>query len=157
MSATKLPKNSLDNHLHSQNIRLYTPSRPKSARYSLVGEERHTHLSEIEYKTLSDVLTALRQGNSITLVSSETYMTTQEAAEVLNVSRPYFVKLLEDGEIPFTKVGNRRRVLAKDLLSYKNIRDAERRQALQEFSAGIYEDGLYDLDYETVQKILNDD
>lgn len=153
MPTTKHPKNFIDS---SRNIRLYTPS-PPNTRYSLVAEESSIHLSDDEYSILSSVLTDLRQGNSITLVPGETYMTTQQAAEVLNVSRPYLVKLLENGEIPFIKVGNRRRVLVKDVLSYKAERDVERRQALQEFSAGIYEDGLYDLDYESVCEMLKDD
>lgn len=153
MPTTKHPKNCIDS---SQNIMLYTPS-PPNTRYSLVAEERSTHLSDDEYNILSSVLTDLRQGNSITLVPSETYMTTQQAADALNVSRPHLVKLLEQGEIPFMKVGNRRKVLVKDVLSYKAERDVERRQALQEFSDGIYEDGLYDLDYESVCEMLKDD
>ncbi|WP_206815368.1 helix-turn-helix domain-containing protein [Chroococcus sp. FPU101] len=153
MPTTKHSKKFTDS---SQNIRVYTPLLP-NIRYSLVDDGLPTYLSDIEYSILSSVLTDLRQGNSITLVPSEAYMTTQEAADVLNVSRPYFVKLLENGEIPFSKVGNRRRVLVKDVLSYKTQRDTERRQTLEEFSAGIYEDGLDDLDYGSVCEMLKDD
>lgn len=139
----------------NQNIKVYKPSLP-NARYSLVAEESSIHLTDSEYSILLSILADLRQGNSITLVPNEAYMTTQQAADVLNVSRPYFVKLLENGDIPFIKVGNRHRVLVENVLSYKEQRDAERRQALEEFSAGIYEDDLDELDYESVCEMLKD-
>ena len=129
----------------------------KDTDYSLLVKGHKILLSEQEYETISNVLTALRQGNSFTVVSEESYMTTQQAADVLNVSRPYLVKLLENHEIPFTKVGNRRKVLVKDLLAYKEQRDAQRRQIIREFSASIYEDDLDELDYESVSEIINED
>ncbi|MEA5535295.1 helix-turn-helix domain-containing protein [Crocosphaera sp. XPORK-15E] len=129
----------------------------QDADYSLLVKGHKIPLSEQEYETISNLLTALRQGKSVTVVPDETYMTTQQAAEVLNVSRPYLVKLLENDEIPFTKVGNRRKVLVKDLLAYKEQRDTERRQVIREFSASIYEDGLDELDYESVSQIINED
>ncbi len=129
----------------------------KDAEYSLLGKGNQILLSEDEYETICNILTDLRQGNSVTVVSEESYMTTQQAADVLNVSRPYLVKLLENHEIPFTKVGNRRKVLVKDLLAYKEQRDAERRQIIREFSASIYEDRLDQLDYESVSQIINED
>lgn len=82
------------------------------------------------------------------------YMTTQEAADLLNVSRPYLVKLLNQKEIPYLKVGNRRKILAKDVFLYLQKRDAHRRSILREFSLGIKEDGLYDLDSDELSSII---
>lgn len=125
--------------------------------YALSVKGKVFPLSENESQIILDVLTDLRQGKSVSIVSDLTYMTTQQAAEVLNVSRPYLIKILDQGEIPFIKVGNRRKILEKDVFSYKERRDKERRQILREFSIGIYEDGLYDLDYEFVREIINED
>ncbi len=112
-------------------------------------------LSEAEYQTIQEVLKIRREGNSFTIVPHHKYMTTQEAAEVLNVSRPYLVKLLDQKEIPYIKVGNRRKILAKDVFSYLQKRDANRRKILREFSCGIKEDGLYDLDSDELSEIIN--
>jgi hypothetical protein len=67
------------------------------------------------------------------------------------------IKLLENGEIPFIKVGNRRKILTNDLLEYRQLRDSQRRETLQTFSEGLAADGLYDLDDDSVQEILNSD
>ena len=66
-------------------------------------------------------------------------LTTQEAADILNVSRPYLVKLLESGKIPYWKVGKRGRVLNQDVLNYKNQIDSQRMQTLLELAAQAQE------------------
>ena len=112
-------------------------------------------LSEAEYQTIQEVLNISRKGNSFSIVPHNKYMTTTEAAEVLNVSRPYLVKLLEQKEIPYIQVGNRRKILALDVFLYLQKRDANRREILREFSLGIKEDGLYDLDSDELSSIIN--
>jgi excisionase family DNA binding protein len=84
------------------------------------------------------------QGNGITIIPVHAELTTQQAAELLNVSRPHLVKLLRDGEIPFHKVGRHRRVRVEDLLAYKERRDSKRRRLLQKMTREAHEAGLYD-------------
>lgn len=76
-------------------------------------------------------VTELAGGRRISVVPADEELTTQAAADLLGVSRPHLVKLLRDGAIPYRKVGNRHRVRASDLLAYKQVRDAERRAALE--------------------------
>lgn len=68
---------------------------------------------------LLEALSAFQQGEAVTVVPRTTLLTTQEAADVLGMSRPTLVHLLEDGEIPFEKPGRHRRVLLRDLLDYQ--------------------------------------
>ncbi len=86
----------------------------------------------------------IRKGIAFTIVSQNKYMTPEEAADFLNVSLAYLIQILDDGEIPYLKVENRRQVLTEDVVVYQQQRDKNRHQILQEFSQGLKEDGLYD-------------
>jgi len=88
---------------------------------------------------LRDILVEMAQGNAVTIVPTHAELTTQEAANLLNVSRPHLVKLLESGEISFTKTGTHRRVRYQELMSYKETRIKESMDALAELSAQAQE------------------
>lgn len=101
-----------------------------------VGEERKASqklsLPASAIRLLLDLLTEMAAGNAVTLIPVHAQLTTQQAADVLNVSRPFLVSLLEEGKIPHVKVGTHRRILFEDLMRYKNSVDRERRKALDE-------------------------
>lgn len=78
-----------------------------------------------------DVLAHVAQGEMVTVVPYGSVLTTQEAADLLNVSGPFLTKLLEAGDIPFHKVGSHRRVKIEDLESYRTSRDRDRTEALR--------------------------
>jgi excisionase family DNA binding protein len=83
---------------------------------------------------LAQILGFLANGQGVTVTPSNAMLTTQQAADFLNVSRPYLIKLLEAGEIPFEKVGTHRRVAFGELMDYKRRDDQERRQAADELT-----------------------
>jgi excisionase family DNA binding protein len=92
---------------------------------------------------LIGLLSDLRAGYSVTILQNKAQLTTVEAGKLLGVSRQFLVRLLEKGEIPFHKVGTHRRVLARDVLSYKKHRDTNRRKALVDLARAEHEEGLY--------------
>lgn len=83
---------------------------------------------------LMEVLRHVGRGDAVTLVPVSQMLTTQQAADILNVSRPYLISLVEKGEIEHTLVGRHRRIKAEDLFAYKRARDEKRRKALAEMA-----------------------
>jgi len=106
------------------------------------GEE--IAIPESVYSILGQVVRAMASGQAISIVRHNRELTTQQAADILNVSRPFLVKLLENGEIPHIKVGSHRRILFQDVMIYKEQRKVKRRQLLDELIEMTEEAGLYE-------------
>lgn len=103
----------------------------------IVDRDRQPHALEVPtsaLRLLIDILGELGEGNAVKIVPVHAELTTQEAADLLNVSRPHLVKLLETGQIPFHRAGKHRRIKFSDLMNYKNTRDADSDQALAELA-----------------------
>ena len=92
---------------------------PESNRARVQMDGHDMILPRQALELLKGLLVEMAQGHAVTIMPTHAELTTQEAANILNVSRPYLVKLLEDGKIPCTKVGSHRRVLFSDLMKYK--------------------------------------
>ncbi|MDY7087872.1 MAG: helix-turn-helix domain-containing protein [Actinomycetota bacterium] len=117
-----------------------------SARAKLVGPDGSQIDIPVElYDLLLDVVSALSQGMAISVAPHNTMLTTQEAADLLNISRPTLVRLLTDGEIPHTMRGRHRRVLLRDILDYSERTRTERRATLDQMAADAEDDDLYDI------------
>lgn len=105
------------------------------------GEE--IAIPESIFYVLSRVAEVMASGDSVTVVPVGKEMTTQQAADLLNVSRQYLVRLLDEGRIPHTKTGRHRRVLIEDVLVFKEQRDQARRASLDELTSLSEEFGAY--------------
>ncbi|MBD3885952.1 helix-turn-helix domain-containing protein [Phormidium tenue FACHB-886] len=108
------------------------------------GEE--IPLPEAVYEILCNIVRVLSAGQSLHLIPEHGELTTQEAADYLNMSRPSLIKLLKGGKIPFSKVGAHRRIRFQDLVAYRQQQEADRRSTLREFTGFLQEEGFYDYD-----------
>ncbi len=107
------------------------------------GQNIETTIPSAAMRILADVLARMADGQSVTVIPLHSELSTQQAADILNVSRPYFIKLLEEGKMPFRKVGEQRRVRYQDLLSYMEVYQHAASAALEEMTSDAQRIGLY--------------
>ena len=123
-------------------------SRSRAPKCLLVGPKgERIALPESVFYVLERVAEVMARGDSITVVPVGREVTTQQAADLLNVSRQYLVRLLDEGRIPFRKTGKHRRLRIEDVLSFKETRDQERRTGLRELSRMTEEASGYDVEF----------
>jgi excisionase family DNA binding protein len=108
------------------------------------GEQIQAKIPARAVHLLAYILEEMAKGNPITLISKHAELSTIQAAELMRVSRPYLVKLLEEGKIPFRLVGAHRRVRYDDLLEYIEQGKKARKEALKELIAEQERLGLYE-------------
>jgi excisionase family DNA binding protein len=112
---------------------------------ALVGADgEKVELPNAVFRLLKDIVRNMQLGRAIVLVPENQQLTTQRAADLLGVSRPHLIKLLEAGEVPYHKAGSHRRIYLRDFVAYHKRRDAERKLALDRIAKEAYEAGLYD-------------
>lgn len=98
---------------------------------------------------LSDVVRAMRRGQAVTFAPLSQQLTTQQAADLIGVSRPTLIKLLDAGRIPYETPGRHRRLRLSDVLAFQELRRAEQREALRELAQDAQDLGLYSAHSET--------
>ncbi len=106
------------------------------------GEKDELIMPRHTLQLLLNVLSEISKGNAVSLVPHHQDLSTQEAANILNVSRPFFVRLLKNNVIPFRKIGSHRRVLLRDVVTYKHDIDRNRMSVLDELTKFSQEEGL---------------
>jgi excisionase family DNA binding protein len=130
------------NQLRQVLAELISEDVPVSMRLALdKGQIAEVTLSPLLAQTFLDISRLISSGKSFSIMPVNAELTTQQAADMLNVSRPYLVKLLETNEIRFTKTGRHRRIKAEDLFSYKEKRDSERARILSDMAREDSENG----------------
>ena len=106
------------------------------------GQRASVPIPAAVLELLQGILVQMAQGNAVTLVPVHAELSAQQAADLLNVSRPFLIERLEQGEIPFRKVGTHRRIRLADLMAYKHAIDQQRSAALDELAAQAQELGM---------------
>ena len=111
----------------------YLSTQFETQRIQIFDEKNQAHQVELPtsaLRLLVDILSELADGNAVKVVPIHAELTTQEAADMLNVSRPHLVKLLENGALPFHKAGKHRRIRFADLMAFKGKRDRASAEAM---------------------------
>lgn len=114
-------------------------------RIELVDERQQREVVELPtfaFRLLGEILSELALGNAVKVVPIHAELTTQEGADILNVSRPHLIKMLDEGALPHTKTGKHRRVKFADLMRYKEQRDQASLSVMDELAAQAQELGM---------------
>ncbi len=120
------------------------PSAPARLRLGSADTETQVIVPEPAFALLIAVLEELARGNTVAMAPVQEELTTQQAADLLNVSRPYLIGLLEEGKIPFHRVGNRRKLSLSDFLEFQRRDSARQEEILDQLTAEAQDMGLYD-------------
>jgi excisionase family DNA binding protein len=123
--------------LGSQELSAVIESSGEAQLINVVDKEGNTHEVTVPasaLKMMIEVLTQLGEGNSVSITPVHAELTTQEGADMLNMSRPTFIKLLNAGDIPYTRTGNRRKVPFVSVMEYKQSLENQRLDALAQLS-----------------------
>lgn len=124
--------------------KLYAVINGKDRPVLLGREGAHLEFPEPVFHVLVEVVRRMRRGESVTVLPTKEPLTTQAAANHLGMSRPYLVKLLEEGAIPHHMCGSHRRVYLRDLLAYEKTRSAKRREHLDALTEKLAAEDSYD-------------
>jgi excisionase family DNA binding protein len=118
------------------------PKRSLSLRVTEADQEQPIELPAGAVSLLVDILEAMAAGRGVTIIPENAELTTVQAASLLNVSRPFLIKLLAEGALPHRKVGKHRRILIDDVMAYKSRIDAEREAVLDQLTAEAQENDM---------------
>ncbi|MBK6631604.1 MAG: helix-turn-helix domain-containing protein [Betaproteobacteria bacterium] len=114
----------------------------ETARLRIIDGKQDIEVPVAALRMLVDILAQMAEGNAITIVPIHVELTTQQAADFLNVSRPHLVSMLERNELPYSKVGTHRRILFKDLLAYRESSRINSKQAFEKLACQAQELGM---------------
>lgn len=125
-------------------VHTLTPYADQALKLQLPDQNQALELPAEAVNLLLGALQEIAEGNALTLIPQHAELSTFEAADILNVSRPYLVKLLENDAIPYHKVGTHHRIYLQDVLAYKEKIDHKQRAAMAEL---IQDDQANDMGY----------
>jgi excisionase family DNA binding protein len=144
LACTVLPdENQINAAVESgRQLAAFLSTKSDTQRIELLGEAQQREVIELPtfaLRLLGEILTELASGNAVKIVPIHAELTTQEGADILNVSRPHLVKMLDEGALPHTKTGRHRRIKFADLMKYKEQLDQASLIAMDELMAQAQE------------------
>jgi excisionase family DNA binding protein len=137
---TTLPSKE-DSALAQEASRVLATKQPSELKVRL-DDGQELVLPRAATRLIAHLLTEMAQGNAVTIIPIHANLTTQEAADYLNVSRPHLVRLLEAEKMPYYKVGTHRRIKFQDLVAFKTASEKRRREIMEELAAQAQEEGM---------------
>lgn len=137
---TSLPSKE-DSALAQEASRVLATKQPSELKVRLDDGQELT-LPKAATRLIAHLLTEMAQGNAVTIIPVHANLTTQEAADYINVSRPHLVKLLEEGKIAYHMAGTHRRVRFQDLVAFRATLEKRRRDVMEELAAQAQEEGM---------------